>query len=227
MSSAHQILGLDPGCSKEDARRAFHKKAFRTHPDRNRGSAEAARRFTEVKEAYQSIINQDTLVVAECRPVEPKKSVVADAAELIKIRLSQVFTGTAVPVRTDGGVVYVSVPKGVDDDEVLPVGDGTHVRVKLVESDGFERQGLDLVYSARISLREALTGFRITIPHPSGTPIYLTSDGGNVVNPRTRHKCHGLGIPRDTVVGDLYVTFDIDFPPTLSSEAEELVRLHL
>lgn len=50
-----QTLGIDPSASEVELRAAYRKAVQRTHPDHNNGSADAARRFEEVQEAYAEI----------------------------------------------------------------------------------------------------------------------------------------------------------------------------
>jgi len=52
---AHRLLGVSRGVSPEDLKKAFKKKAFEYHPDRNNGSAHANKMFTKVTEAYDTI----------------------------------------------------------------------------------------------------------------------------------------------------------------------------
>ncbi|MFW6150104.1 MAG: molecular chaperone DnaJ [Chloroflexota bacterium] len=52
----YEVLGLSPGASHEEIRRAFRRLAFQYHPDRNR-NPEAADRFKEINEAFQVLSN--------------------------------------------------------------------------------------------------------------------------------------------------------------------------
>lgn len=47
------ILGLTPGASQDDIKRAFRKKAVETHPDRNPGIDRSV--FQKVNAAYQTL----------------------------------------------------------------------------------------------------------------------------------------------------------------------------
>ena len=55
-SDPYQILGLQPGASPEDVRRAYLRAAIRTHPDSN--ECKAAEAFRQVAEAYQRLRNK-------------------------------------------------------------------------------------------------------------------------------------------------------------------------
>jgi hypothetical protein len=51
----YEMLGVKQGASDAEVRSAYHRLVQLHHPDHNGGSAEAARRFEEVQEAYAQI----------------------------------------------------------------------------------------------------------------------------------------------------------------------------
>lgn len=53
-ASDYDLLGLAPGATQEQIRRAFRKRAFTLHPDRN-PSPEAAEAFLAVRAAYERL----------------------------------------------------------------------------------------------------------------------------------------------------------------------------
>lgn len=54
MASYYEVLGLQPGASPEDIRKAYRRLALRWHPDKNPdGKEEAEKRFKQVSEAYE------------------------------------------------------------------------------------------------------------------------------------------------------------------------------
>ena len=51
-SDYYEVLGVAPGASAEEIRKAYHKLAFQCHPDRNRKTEEAHKKMRELNEAY-------------------------------------------------------------------------------------------------------------------------------------------------------------------------------
>ena len=51
----YQTLGVKPDATDDEVRAAYRRLVQLHHPDHNRGSVEAARRFEEVQEAYATI----------------------------------------------------------------------------------------------------------------------------------------------------------------------------
>jgi len=48
----YEVLGIAPIASAEEIRRAYHKRAFQCHPDRNGKSKKAHKKMQELNEAY-------------------------------------------------------------------------------------------------------------------------------------------------------------------------------
>ena len=48
----YEVLGIAPSTSAEEIRRAYHKRAFQCHPDRNHKSKKAHEKMRELNEVY-------------------------------------------------------------------------------------------------------------------------------------------------------------------------------
>ncbi|XP_073509941.1 dnaJ homolog subfamily B member 1 [Phyllobates terribilis] len=89
----------------------------------------------------------------------------------------------------------------------------------------FKRDSSNLIYTSKISLREALCGYSITVPTLDGRNIPLVSK--DIVNPGTKRKIHGEGLPLPKAPeqrGDLVVEFDIRFPERLPASSRETLE---
>ncbi|CAF0939327.1 unnamed protein product [Adineta ricciae] len=89
----------------------------------------------------------------------------------------------------------------------------------------FRREGADLIYTAKITLKEALCGTTINVPtlDPSRVRKLQLND---VIKPTTEKRLSGDGLPntkQPSTRGDIIVKFDIKFPDTLSKEQKETI----
>jgi len=55
-----KVLGLQPGCSEAEIKKAYHRLALKYHPDKNRGpgAKEAEKNFIKIAAAYEVLSTQ-------------------------------------------------------------------------------------------------------------------------------------------------------------------------
>ncbi|VDN28427.1 unnamed protein product [Gongylonema pulchrum] len=88
----------------------------------------------------------------------------------------------------------------------------------------FQREGADIRYIHRISLRDALCGVSIQVPTLDGTTYPLRIS--DVVKPNTTRRLTGQGLPNPKMAGrrgDLIVEFDVRFPDSIPEGAKALI----
>ena len=160
----------------------------------------------------------------------------------LEISISQAYAGCTESVsvkrwiaegrsgqREEKETLYVTIPRGADDGEILvleskghcsPEGVSGDVKVFLsVANDSeFRRRGLDLVYEHTISLREALCGFSFELRHVSGRSLTIQNPRGSIVTPSYRKVVPELGMQRDGHTGNMVIDFKVVFPSRLDSE---------
>ena len=163
----------------------------------------------------------------------------------IQVTLEQSYTGFNSPieierVNIDNNVrsveketLYLNIPAGIDNNETIVLGDKGHcingqvrgevrIQVQLVNNTPFKRQGTDLIYSKKISLKEALCGFVFEIDHLSGKRLALNNiSNPTVIKPNFKKMVQGMGMTRDNSTGNLIIEFEIEFPESLTAEQIE------
>uniref|UniRef100_T1GBA8 Chaperone DnaJ C-terminal domain-containing protein n=1 Tax=Megaselia scalaris TaxID=36166 RepID=T1GBA8_MEGSC len=90
----------------------------------------------------------------------------------------------------------------------------------------FKREGSDLRYTARLTLKQALCGVVFQVPTMSGDKLRI-STMQEIIKPNTVKRIQGYGLPfpKDTTrKGDLLVAFDIQFPEKLTAAQKEVLR---
>ena len=71
MVDPYRVLGVPPTATDAELRAAYRKLVQRHHPDHNAGSAESARRFEEVQEAYAEARRRRTVAGRSAPPPPP------------------------------------------------------------------------------------------------------------------------------------------------------------
>ena len=90
----------------------------------------------------------------------------------------------------------------------------------------YKRNGNDLVYDIPINLCQALTGIKLTLPHPSGEEVVVNIK--DIISPNNAHRViAGKGMPISKApgsYGDIVVNFQISFPTTLTDHQKKKVK---
>lgn len=109
------------------------------------------------------------------------------------------------------------IPGKIPADVVFIIRDKPH--------DKFKREGSDIKYTAKISLKQALCGTTFMVPTLQGQTITMNTTG-EIVKPTTVKRLQGRGLPfpkEPSRRGDLLINFDIKFPDHLSQNTKELL----
>ncbi|XP_065355672.1 dnaJ protein homolog 1 isoform X1 [Calliphora vicina] len=123
-------------------------------------------------------------------------------------------SGTKVTFQKEGD----QAPGKIPADIVFIIRDKPHAM--------FKREGSDLRYTARLTLKQALCGVVFQVPTMSGDKLRI-STMQEIIKPNTVKRIQGYGLPfpKDTSrKGDLLVAFDIQFPEKLTAAQKELLR---
>ena len=165
----------------------------------------------------------------------------------ITITLEQAFTGCNIPIEIERWVlqhnntkfiekekIYVDIPMGIDTNEILIVrGKGNVINdnnkgdikifVKIQNNTSFQRDGLNLIYTKKITLKQSLVGFKFDIPFINGK-VYTITSGGKVIKPNYEDVNINMGMQRGERKGNLIIRFVVAFPTTLNAEQKALIE---
>ena len=163
----------------------------------------------------------------------------------ISMTLHQAYTGLSYPVEVDRWVmhgdqkrfekevVYVQIPPGIDEHEMIELNDKGHIvnsavrgdvriSVDIVNQSEFQRRGLDLHYRKVISLKEALCGFSFELVHLSGKRLCMNNTmNTTIIRPNSQKVVPDMGMIRGDARGKLVIDFEVDFPAALTPEQTE------
>ena len=133
--------------------------------------------------------------------------------------------------------VNLPIPKGIDDGEVMILRDMGHVIQDRIKGDlhfiiniqphsHFERKGMDIYYKKQLSLKEALCGFTLEIPHLNSKVLRIShSATAHVIKPNDRRPIQEYGMMKDGGSnGNLIIVFDILFPEKLTESQIQLLN---
>ncbi|KAG9266060.1 hypothetical protein AMEX_G20560 [Astyanax mexicanus] len=97
--------------------------------------------------------------------------------------------------------------------------------VKEKKHAHFRREGSNIVYTATITLREALCGCTISVPTLDGQMKPIPSS--DVIKPGSLRRLIGEGLPRaknPAQRGDLMVEFNVVFPDRIPPSSKEIIK---
>ena len=166
----------------------------------------------------------------------------------ISMSLQQAYTGISYPVEIDRWVmqgdqkrfekelVYVQIPPGIDEHEMIELNDKGHIvnsnvrgdvriSVEIDNKTEFQRRGLDLHFKKVISLKEALCGFTFELLHLNGKKLCMNNNvNTTIIKPNSQKVVPDMGMVRGDTRGKLVIEFEVDFPASLTEEQTTSLR---
>lgn len=115
--------------------------------------------------------------------------------------------------------------KGDEGPDIIP-GDVVFI-VDQQPHEQFERKGDDLYTTVKLDLLTALAGGAFTVKHLDNYYLNITIIPGEIITPGAVKMVEGFGMPsyRHHNFGNLYITFEIEFPSANSIDPKKLVEL--
>jgi hypothetical protein len=159
----------------------------------------------------------------------------------ITVPIDKILTGTTIPVEIErwliengtkifeNETVYVTVPKGIDEGEIIILKEKGNVIsdtnkgdikifIKIENNTEFKRSGLDLILEKTITVKEALCGFTFELKYVSGKIYTITNNSGNIISNGYKKLIPNMGFTRDDHTGNLLIIFNVSFPEKLPED---------
>jgi len=159
----------------------------------------------------------------------------------LTINMEMVLTGGSVPLEIERWIIengnkiielqtiYVDVPKGVDNNELIILENQGNVQaptckgdvkifIKIENDSEFIRKGLDLVFDKKISLKEALCGFSFELKYINNKIYTINNKSSNIIPPEYMKIIPSMGLTRESHTGNLIIHFIVEFPTSLTDE---------
>uniref|UniRef100_A0A8C2WPR3 DnaJ heat shock protein family (Hsp40) member B1b n=1 Tax=Cyclopterus lumpus TaxID=8103 RepID=A0A8C2WPR3_CYCLU len=140
------------------------------------------------------------------RRVNPDGRTIKMEDKILEVQIKKGWKeGTKITFPKEGDETPTNIPADV----VFVLKDKTHQK--------FKRDGSNIVYTATISLRDALCGCTINAPTLDGRTVTVSTT--DVVQPGMKRRINGEGLPypkRPDRRGDLLVEYEVRFPERLS-----------
>jgi len=159
----------------------------------------------------------------------------------IQITMEQVYNGASIPVEIERWIlengikvfeketIYVDIPKGIDDNEMIILRDRGNVISEQCKGDiklnilvqnntAFKRSGLDLILDKSITLKEALCGFSFELKYINGKSYTLNNNKGSIVPPEYKKVYPDMGLKRGEHKGNMIINFHVEFPEKLTED---------
>ena len=163
------------------------------------------------------------------------------------IPIDKILTGTTIPVDIERWIiqdghkvfenetVYVTVPKGVDEGEIIVLREKGNVSrddckgdiklfIKIENDTDFKRSGLDLIYEKTITVKEALCGFTFELKYITGKVYTINNNSGNIISHGYRKIIPNMGFTREQHMGNLIIIFNVKFPEKLTEETMDQLK---
>jgi curved DNA-binding protein len=158
----------------------------------------------------------------------------ADYKAELHLKLSDVYRTHKQTLTIDGKNIRLTIHAGVEDGQTIKIrgygGEGVnggpkgdlYITFQIKNDTQFEREGNDLYSKVKVNLYTAVLGGEIMVDTIDGK-VKLKLKPGTQNDTKVRLK--GKGFPvykQEGAFGDLYVTYQIEIPKTLSEQEKEL-----
>lgn len=249
METYYHLLNVSHTASPDEIKKQYRKLSLLHHPDRPCGNNEM---FKKISEAYEVLSDTHKKQMYDTRfknvdlPIEkvgvdPFVNHTRTLTIQLDVTFEQSYSGCSKPIKLERFVnqtvetetIYVDVPRGIDDNEVIIIPNKGHqglggmgdvkIVVHLLKHETFTRNGMDLYYAHNITLKESLCGFLFEFQHLNGKQFKINnSELNTIIIPGYKKIIPNLGVVRSTSCGNLIITFQVMYPKLTCEQITQL-----
>tara|TARA_X000000368_G_scaffold168886_1_gene133254 strand:- start:306 stop:1226 length:921 start_codon:yes stop_codon:yes gene_type:complete len=161
----------------------------------------------------------------------------------IDITFENSYFGKSIPIQINRNIfknnvisneietLYIEIPVGIDNNEIININNKGNIyndsqsdikiKINLIFHPLFTRNGLDIIYTIDISLKESLIGFEKIFKHINNKSYKISNTNGDIINNNYYQKLDKLGFTRNNFIGDFIIKFNIDYSIKLSQETKK------
>lgn len=128
----------------------------------------------------------------------------------------------------NGDIIVIKGGKGnvIGYEEMIDI----HLHIKVKNNQKYKRVGNDLHMKYKISLKDALIGFRKEIVHLSGKKFIIESN--KIISHNSKQKIKNMGFPYsepngEQCIGNLIISYEIKMPTKISDQFKALCKEHM
>ena len=227
----YHVLNISHNASADEIKKQYRKLSLLHHPDRPCGNAAM---FKQISEAYEVLSDATNKQMHDTRfkhvdvPRETARTPLLTIH--LEVTFEQSYAGCSKPLKlerfmlnqtVETETIYVDVPRGVDDNEVVIIPNKGHqgahgmedlkIVIRLLKHVTFTRNGMDLYFERTLTLKESLCGFMFKFDHLNGKQFQI-NNSDQIVHPHYKKIIPQLGVVRNTSCGNLIITFNVVYP---------------
>lgn len=249
----YSILGVAPGASEQEIKKAYRRMANRHHPDKGGDPVE----FHKIQQAYDALTNPQPESPSQENPWGDMNDIFGDYVDQVfrgkargfdqrirnpdknlrvTITAEQAYTGSEILVEGTDVREVIKITPGIHDGARLRIREKGHqtfrqappgdliIRVNVIYPPGTIRKGDDLYQESTVDALDAMLGAEITVKHVSGKNLKVKVPQGTQNHSKLR--LSNWGYPNNTTghKGNFYVILNIRVPNITNPQHIELLK---
>lgn len=241
MKSPHQVLGISPNATLDEAKQAYRRLARRYHPDVST-EPDAEQRFKEVAAAWEAIKNPQPQSQSHHGFEDFHRGFSFDdflrgfggagtvlRTVNISVTLPEAYTGVSRTLSVAGSTTDIKLPAGIRSGTQFSVDQHHVITVTVQPHEKFARNGDDLLLKTSLSLSQAVLGCEVEFAHINGRSYRVSIPSG--IQPGQTVRMRGLGMPNPQwsgKSGDLFVQALVEIPDAqqlTESQKQSIIQL--